>query len=622
MKSRVVLLLVFAAVMFGFKKRCFGQNQAKADSIKQVLALFSNVAESKRVELLDQIAQLSSSPDEILQFADRLLQIVQKKNEYKTYQIKAYRYKGVAFRLKGDLKKSLESLLKAAKVAEDEGQDYNLAQTYLEVANTYSANNDFKNSLHYETKAIEIVRLGDNKQQLAINLLNTGYSYYKLKYLDSALLLYNEAEPIFEEIKLPLGNAYVVGNRALVYWKQGDLQKAERDLLRAIEMLKPLGDQFGMADYHNQLGNIFLEQNEIEKTIWHTEKALSMGKELGLKEQIRDASLLLSQLYTRKQQYQKALEYQTQFIAYKDSVENTEQTKKMADMRTEFEVNLREKEIDVLEKGQKLQRTYIIIAVILLLLSIVILLYFRQRFRTTKLMAAADRKQQNDRIKDLLSSQETKALQAMVKGRDGERKRLAQELHNHFGSLLATIKVNLNGLHTTESPKHETINKLVEQACTDVRNLSHSLNMGISDNFGLVPALKELTAHLQLSGGLKVELATSMGDHQLDSENEIIIYRIVQELVSNVLKHADASKLSISLTYFEEEGLVNIMVEDNGKGFDMATVELEADGMGLGSLNEMVVSLQGDIKFDSHPNMGTTVNIDLPIISQTNLTEL
>lgn len=593
----------------------------KADSLKRVLNSGDHLSSEERISILTDLSQLSSSPEEVLAFANELQKLALKGQQYE-YAIRAHQYKGVAYRLQGNLKKSLESLFQSAQMAVDHGETYLEMQAYSEIAITYTSNNQFKNSLQYKKKAIEIIRKLGDQEQLAINLLNTGYSYYTLDYPDSALLLYNEAEPIFEEIGLAIGKAYVVGNRALVYWKKGDLKKAEQDLLRAIEMLKPLGDQYGMADYHNQLGSIYLQQNDIEKTIYHTEKALKMGEKLGLKEQIRDASLLLSQLYTRKKDYQKALAYQSKYMSYKDSVENTAQTKKMADMRTEFEVNLREKEIDVLEKGQKLQRTYIIIAVILLILSIVILLFFRQRFRTTRLMAAAERKMQNDKIRDLLSSQETKALQAMVKGRDGERKRLAQELHNHMGSLLATIKVNLNGLNVSNSPKHDTINKLVDQACTDVRNLSHTLNIGISENFGLVPALKELTAHLQQSGDLHVELSTSMGENQLDSENEIIIYRIVQELVSNVLKHAEASKLSISLTNFEEEGLVNILVEDNGKGFDMDTVEAEADGMGLGSLNEMVVSLQGDIRFDSHPDAGTTVNIDLPIISHSNLTEL
>ncbi|MEO9966379.1 MAG: ATP-binding protein [Reichenbachiella sp.] len=609
--------IIFIVAM-NYRSHVFGQNQSKADSLKLVLLENDTLSVISKISTLDKIAIFSASPEEKLIFADSLLTLATEEN-LSNYVSKAFLHKGVAYRLKGALKKSLEHLLQSINIA-IEINNYDLqVKIYGEIATTYSANDDSKNAIFYDNMAIEVLRQHGKKQPLAINLLNTGYSYYNLGILDSAMLLYNEAEPIFEEVGLAIGKAYTVGNRALVYWKLGDLDRAEEDLLAAIAMLEPLGDQYGMADYHNQLGRIYLEQDDIEKTIWHTEKAIQMGEDLGLKEQIRDASLLLSELYNSKKNFQKALEYQTQYLHYKDSIENTEQTKKMADLRTEFEVNLREKEIDLLEKREALQWTYIAIAIALLILAIVLLLYFRQRFRTTQLMASVERKKQKDRIKDLLGAQETKALQSMVKGRDSERRRLAQELHNHFGSLLATIKVNLNGLETTKKDKHKTIAMLVDQACSDIRSLSHTLNMGISENFGLVPALRELTAHLQQSGGLEVEFSAAMGEHQLDSDNEIIIYRIIQELVSNVLKHAEATKLSISLTCFEEEKYVNILVEDNGKGFDRDKVEMDSDGMGLGSLKEMVVGIQGDIRFDSHPTSGTTVNIDLPITSQANL---
>jgi signal transduction histidine kinase len=144
--------------------------------------------------------------------------------------------------------------------------------------------------------------------------------------------------------------------------------------------------------------------------------------------------------------------------------------------------------------------------------------------------------------------------------------------------------------------------------------MSHSLNMGISENFGLIPSLKELIAHLRQSGGLDVEFTASMCSYQIDSDNEIAIYRIIQELISNVLKHAGATKLSIIITCFEQEKLINILVNDNGKGFIPNSVNETNGGMGLKCLEEMVESLQGEIQIDSHSNSGTTVNIDLPLI--------
>lgn len=606
----MVTITFIVAITWSYTSLC--QNQRLADSLKFVLESTDTFSSISKADIINLIVTHSAIPDEQLTYANTLLElaVVQK---LERHRIKALQHKGVAFRLKGDLKRSLECLLEAVELA-TLTNFYNIqTQIYLEIATTYTTNNDYMNALFYEKKAIEILRNHGKRQTLAINLLNTGYVYYELAELDSALLLYNEAEAIFEEVGLEIGKAYSIGNRALVYWKQGDLTTAEQDLLKAIDMLIPLGDQYGMADYHNQLGRIYLEQSKIDQTILHTEKALEMAEALDLKEQIRDASLLLSELYTEEKQYQQALTYQTQYMAFKDSIENTEQTKKMADMRTEFEVNLREKEIDALEKDQKLQQTQIVIAIILLLLSMVILLYFRQRFRTTRLKAAVESKRQSDRISDLLSTQETKALQAMVHGKENERKRLAKELHNHLGSLMATIKVNLNALEHKDSSRQKTIVGLVDQACQDIRSMSHAMNMGVSKDFGLEPALNELANHLKASGDLDVELTTSTQAGHISTENEIIIYRIIQELVSNALKHADASKLAISLTALEQGNLINILVEDDGKGFDEKQVSKRSNGIGLSSLEEMVHGLDGEINIDSHNRRGTTISIDLPI---------
>ncbi len=590
----------------------FGQDQTKADSLKILLQNGDTLSVSSKAYLIDNIAVYSIAPEDKMLYAELLLEIAQKE-DLALYSIKGYRYKGVAHRLQGDLKKSLENLFQSAKIALEINDDDQLVRSYSEIATTYTSHDNFRNALIYQNKAIELFRRLDKKQSLAISLLNTGFVYYTLEELDSALLLYNEAESLFQDVGLGIGKAYTIGNRALVFWKQGSFATAEKDLTLAISMLVPLGDRFGMADYHNQLGNLYMEQGNEAKASDHLQKGLQMALELDLKEQARDASLALSGLHAAKENYDQAYQLYQQYVGFKDSIENSDQTKRMADLRTEFEVNLREKEIDTLEKQKALQQTYVFIAIILLLLTIVLLLYFRQRFRNARLMTLSERQAHDNEIKDLLTAHETKALQSMVRGKEAERKHLAKELHNHLGSLLATVKVNLNGFKHPDAERYQTVMHLVDQACQDVRNISHELNMGVSENFGLVPALKELAAHLRQTNALKVEFTASLGPLAIDSDSQIMIYRIVQELVSNVLKHAEASRLSISLTGFEDDRMINILIQDNGKGFDPKVVSRNSGGIGLQSLQEMVDGLHGELGIDSHHKGGTTVNIDLPV---------
>lgn len=597
------------------------QDKQVADSLKSLLESkhSDKLTIEQKIDVLSQLGALVTAPNEILHYGNQLKLI--HSNGDQTHLILAHQFIGVAYRMKGELKRSLENLITSTeKAIEQSAYNYQI-QGYLEIANTYTANQDHSNALHYELKAIEIGRRHGDSLELGINLLNTGFSYYSLEKYDSSLLLYNEAEPIFTQIPLPIGNAYVTGNRALVYWKQGKMEDAIHDLFLAIDLLEPLGDDYAISDYHIQLGKIFHERNEVKQAIFHTERGISLAKQLDLKETISDGALLLSQLYQELKQFEKALQYHHEHLSYRDSVENTEQTKTMANMRTEFEVNLREKEISLLEQQQELQWTYIVIAIIMFVAAFIFLLYFRQRYHNSRLLREAEQKQHDDDIYKLLASRETQALQSMVNGRDQERIRISQELHNHFGSLFATIKMNLNGIKH-KSPREETIVKLVDQACTDIRSLSHSLNMGISEGFGLIPALKDLVVHLSNSGEMQVEFSDAMNGEQLDSEGEIFVYRIIQELVGNALKHARASELSISLTHFDEEQLVNVLVEDNGDGFDPAAIDPNKAGMGLRTLEEMVGNYQGEVSIDSNALRGTTISIDLPIDALRKSTEL
>lgn len=603
------------AVLSFFLFCCYtvvAQDREKADSLKLVYANDRGLILKSKMEVLAQITTYSPSPDEILQYADKLLTLASRHKEYE-YMITAYHYKGVAYRLKGDLKIALQNLFASATLAADYKLFEHEAEAYGEIANTYTGNKDYRNALIYNKKAVAIMRRLDNKEKLAVNLLNTGYNYYTLNLMDSALIAYNEAEPLFENIDLRIGSAYTVGNRALVYWKFGKTAAAEKDLLKAIGMLESLGDQYGIADYHNQLGRLYFEQGRADIAIRHILSADEIAKELNIKEQVRDAGKILSELYEQKQDYRKALGYYKQYVTYRDSIENKENTKEIANIRTEFEVNLKKKEIALLEKGQLLNRIYIVISVFLLLIAILLVLYFRQRFVNTRLMAGNERKQHDENIKNLLKTQETKALQAMVQGQEKERKHIARELHNYFGSLLATIKVNLNALDEKTVPNYTTLTSLTDQACNDIRNLSHTLNMGVSEDFGLIPAIKELIIHIERSNELAVELSVSMGTEEIGIEKELFIYRIIQELVSNVLKHSGATKLSIGIIYFDDENLVNLLIHDNGKGFDVEQKTNADFGMGLKTLTEMICEHHGEIRIDSNTTSGTTVIIDLPI---------
>ncbi|HAP60307.1 MAG TPA: hypothetical protein DCR93_12710, partial [Cytophagales bacterium] len=177
----------------------------------------------------------------------------------------------------------------------------------------------------------------------------------------------------------------------------------------------------------------------------------------------------------------------------------------------------------------------------------------------------------------------------------------------------AALKVNLRGAALPDAEQKGSLLTLVDQVSNDVRNLSHSLHAGMENTFQLVPALEQLRDTLNQSGNLTVELVVSLiRQDTLSVKQRMALYRMVQELVSNVLKHAEATELSIQLTEFDDENLLNILVQDNGKGFDPTAALTRNDGLGMVGLRDRVKDLGGELDIDSSPAHGTTVIVDIP----------
>jgi signal transduction histidine kinase len=588
------------------------QDQNIADSLLRVYQK-RNLSTPEKLELLRNLAYNESNLEKGIQYAEQLIELAGQ-TENLIYSHRGHLQKGYKLWRLGEFDESLSSFIEALDAAIKAEYLSGQGNTYCAMADLYSSSSNHSNALIYYNKAISILKSTTDSVALATTLLNAGDTYLLLSRFDSALLYFQESGSLFNILHHQVGQAYTLGNTGMVYANLGDNELAEQNINEAISILEEMGDFYPVCFYLISMADIFQERGDIKEAIAYAQRSLDLAVQYELKQQISDANLKLSELHESQGNANLSLQHYKDHIAYRDSVINLKNVQQMADQRTEFEVSLREGEITTLEREKELQRTYIAIAFILLVLSGVIILYFRQRFYNTELMAKAERKEHEDEIHDLLKTQETKALQSMVKGKEEERRHLATELHNHLGSLLATVKVNLNGLDHQEGNKLETIIGLVDRATQDVRNLSHELHMGVSENFGLIPALQELVSHLQRSKQLHTKLSADLGAIHITSEDEILIYRIVQELVSNVLKHAKATILTISLTGFEEDNLISIMVEDNGKGFDPDKLQKTEKGIGLDSLEDMIHKLEGEIHIDSIPGRGTTINVDLSFV--------
>jgi signal transduction histidine kinase len=214
---------------------------------------------------------------------------------------------------------------------------------------------------------------------------------------------------------------------------------------------------------------------------------------------------------------------------------------------------------------------------------------------------------------DLSERVATDALRRVVGGQELERQRLARELHDETGQALTSILLGLKQIEDAknEEDRRQAILDLREQVVAtlhDVRRLAVELRPKALDDFGLVAALERLAEMFGEQTGLAVHFEAALGEGRLPGEVETALYRIIQEALTNVIKHASATTVSVVVTRTPDR--VSVLVEDDGRGFDPARGD--DDGLGLLGMRERISLVGGRLKVESEPEKGTTVAIEVP----------
>jgi signal transduction histidine kinase len=210
-------------------------------------------------------------------------------------------------------------------------------------------------------------------------------------------------------------------------------------------------------------------------------------------------------------------------------------------------------------------------------------------------------------------------VRRIVEAQELERRRLSAELHDETGQALTSILLRLKTIEEAEgtdelSSAVAELRELVVATLQDVRRLAVELRPKALDDFGLVPALERLTSSFAEQTGIAVELESRLPESRLPSEVETVLYRVVQEALTNVVKHAHAERVSIVLS--GRDGAVAAVIEDDGRGFVRERLDnelSEGDGLGLVGMRERVALVDGRFTVESAEGAGTTIAVEIPL---------
>jgi serine phosphatase RsbU (regulator of sigma subunit) len=345
--------------------------------------------DTNRLNILYQIVLYSDDADTIFKYSDLAIRLSDK------LDINPARFivwKGTGYMNSGELAMALECYLKAAAYYKDYNNNIGLATVYMYMSETYNQQENHANAKRYLNNAIEIFRNEKDSIGMASSLHNLGYLNYSMGQYDTALVILVKTNQIYSKLKI-FNEDYgrCLGNTGLVYSKLSEFEKAEDYLLRAIEFLNNLGDDYGATQFMIGYAGILQHKGEITKAISFATMSFDKAAKNKILEFERDAAYRLAKIYQASGKYDSAYHYQSLFISANDSIKSYKNIQKMADLRTEFEVSKKQAEVNVLEKNKLIQLIVILsLALILLLAMGLIILYYYNLKQSRKFSATLD----------------------------------------------------------------------------------------------------------------------------------------------------------------------------------------------------------------------------------------
>jgi len=603
----------------------------------------------KKIDLLYDIANEqddAGNPDDGFRYADSL-QALSKAARYERGQALALDIRGAAYARKGEHTTALpffhQQLAIFNQIKDLKGQ----ARALSNIGSSWQELSVNDSAITYFLRALDIKERLGNKTELAASLSNIANIYEDEHAYDKGIELLHRALRIRRELGEEKKSMFTLNNLAVAYGLKGDFEKSVAYADTGIATALKYNNKMVAGVICGGMSHVLNEQKRFAESISWCERSMNY-----LKEAKREANMVfplcnMATAYIGLGQYVKGLEinqqgweimqrlkliqpldpYHENFAnayaglndfenAYKwhkiyysriDSVNNVDNTSKVANIEAKYGLEKKERELSEQRADNFRQRVALFSLLATLLAALLLGYLFYNRFRLRKkaeLDAAIIREQKL-------------GLNAVIEAQEAERKRIARDLHDGIAQELVALKLGFDALGRRvskiapdESPKLAALGEQLDSSCTEVRSIAHVMSPPVLEQQGLAPSLEILLQHMLQYAGLEARLNAHDLPLQMDEKIEIGLYRITQELLNNIVKHAGAAKVLIEL-YSQGPNLV-LRVEDDGVGYDFE--EARARGsMGLLNILSRATALGGVFNTEKKKPHGTVALVRVPI---------
>jgi signal transduction histidine kinase len=614
-------------------------------------------ADTSRVLLLIQLGQQyeNNNPDSALLLYEEALALSRELN-YTPGIIKFYTNATYVYNLLGRYDTSLILNLQSVEIARAYGKQERLAACLTNVGSSYLYLKNYESAIEYTLKAVEILNeLGHDEQlsillgnlsiiyretgqlekaytyarrslrrareseiiySIVVSLNNLGTVYNDLNQPDSTILVLNEAIDLAKatDNKWAWLNADL--NLVEAYTRKADYIRVKQCLDEVMSLSEEVADQEsiviahrGYSIYYAYTGNVGLARSSAMKS-------LEMAKQNEYTYHVQRALVQLAKVALLEGDYRGSERYTFEADSLQQIIFNEEVASKVQALELQFESRRQQGQIAHLEQqADKNQLILVTLSGALVLALLVAILIFRTSQQKKKILER-DALLQQSRIEQLEKEKQLMASEYIIKAQEDERTRMAKDLHDGLGGMLSGVKFSLTHmrsqaiLDSDATLVFERALDMLDHSILELRRVAHNMMPEVLVNFGLAEAVRSYCEGISKASLLEIDFQTFGLNDRLPRETEIQVYRIIQELLSNVLRHAKAKRAVVQLSRHDDELLIT--VEDDGVGFDPNLLS-DANSAGLANIRNRLNYLNGKLAIHTAPGRGTSIEINIKV---------
>ena len=571
--------------------------------------------------------QFPSKEDEALTLDLEAIQLAKKAN-LKKGLANVYNNTAIIYEeIKGDHASSLGYYLKALDVYAQIKDSPDMAMCYSNIGEVYNSLKEYKKGYQYSLEGVLLYR-SLHKAGIRSGMLALSTSLIYLKRYDTALAVLADAKSLAYNMNDENYEQAILIRLITIHTKMSslpELKKSAGDLLAVAQINNSNSE--GMCSAWAGLSDYYFYKKNYTLALAYNDKIINLAKSAKL-------TVLLAFAYERIERIELATGNLTLYDHYKelqdslnDLVLSDKILKNTQEIEGRYSLNEKEAEINSLNAEEKINslvlyqhRTTdrILIAILIAFAIIGFLFYSNSKHKKKLLLSEAALHEQ--KIIELEKEKQLLATRSVLLGQEEERKRVAKDLHDGLGGILSVAKYSFNNMKQdlANSPENEiAFNKsmgFLNKSIQELRRVAKNMMPEALVEFGLDTALKDYCNSITNNGSLQIIYQSfEVTDDSVSPSIATIIYRIIQELINNILKHSNATKAVVQLV--KRTDALSITVEDNGKGFDIKILN-DSTGIGYLNLQNRVSYLEGTLDIQTAIGNGTFVSIEIPNIQK------